>query len=114
MRKHLFCYKYSQAKECTTFWIRTKKNCKDKNGHLSYCLSCNQGNLKGESAVAVILLSRIEGEFSLLSLPSNSPVLQYERPRVVALTSSTCVDRTTEIITEFTCKDPFLHLKRAN
>ena len=27
---------------------------------------------------------------------------------------STCVDKTTKIITEFTRKDPFLHLKRAN
>ena len=43
-----------------------------------------------------------------------SPVSQYERPRAVALASSACVDKTTEIITEFTRKDPFLHLKRAN
>ena len=44
----------------------------------------------------------------------NSPVSQYERPRVVALASSACVDKTTKIITEFTRKDPFLHLKQAN
>ena len=45
---------------------------------------------------------------------ANSPVSQYERPRAVALASSACVDKTTKIITEFTRKDPFLHLKRAN
>ena len=45
---------------------------------------------------------------------SNSPVSQYERPRAVALASSACFDKTTKIITEFTRKDPFLHLKRAN
>ena len=44
----------------------------------------------------------------------NSPVSQYERPRAVALASSACVDKATKIITEFTRKDPFLHLKRAN
>ena len=43
----------------------------------------------------------------------NSPISQYERPRAVALASSACVDKTTKIITEFTCKDPFLHLKRS-
>ena len=37
----------------------------------------------------------------------NSPVSQYEHPHVVALASSACVDKTTKIITEFTCKDPF-------
>ena len=37
----------------------------------------------------------------------NSPVSQYERPRAVALASSACVDKTTNIITEFTRKDPF-------
>ena len=37
----------------------------------------------------------------------NSPVSQYERPRVVALASSACVDKITKIITEFTRKDPF-------
>ena len=41
-------------------------------------------------------------------------VSQYERPRAVALASSKYVDKTTKIITEFTRKDPFLHLKRAN
>ena len=45
---------------------------------------------------------------------TNSPVSQYERPRTVALASSACVDKTTNIITEFTRKDPFLHLKRLN
>ena len=44
----------------------------------------------------------------------NRPVSQYERPRAAALASSACVDKTTKIITEFTRKDPFLHLKRAN
>ena len=44
----------------------------------------------------------------------NSPVLQYERPRAVTLASSACVDKTTKIITEFTGKDPFLHLKQTN
>ena len=44
----------------------------------------------------------------------SSPISQYERPRPVALASSACVDKTTKIITEFTHKDPFLHLKRAN
>ena len=38
---------------------------------------------------------------------NNSPVSQYECPCVVALASSACVDKTTKIITEFTCKDPF-------
>ena len=51
-------------------------------------------------------LSKLEG--------NNSPVSQYKRPRAVALASSACVDKTTKIITEFTRKDPFLHLKRAN
>ena len=37
----------------------------------------------------------------------NSPVSQYERPRAVALASFACVDKTTKIITEFTCKDLF-------
>ena len=41
----------------------------------------------------------------------NRPVSQYERPRAVALASSACVDKTTRIITEFTHKDPFLHMK---
>ena len=45
---------------------------------------------------------------------TNSPVSQYECPRAVALASSACVDKTTKIITEFTRKDPFLHLERAN
>ena len=45
---------------------------------------------------------------------NNSPVSQYERPRDVALASFACVDKTTKIITEFTRKDTFLHLKRAN
>ena len=36
----------------------------------------------------------------------NSPVSQYERPRAVALAISTCVEKTTKIITVFTCKDP--------
>ena len=40
--------------------------------------------------------------------------VQYERPRAVALASSACVDKTTKTITEFTCKDPFLHMKRVN
>ena len=44
----------------------------------------------------------------------NSLVSKYKCPRAVALASSACVDKTTKIITEFTCKDPFLHLKRAN
>ena len=44
----------------------------------------------------------------------NSPVSQYERPSAVALASSACVDKTTKIIIEFTRKDPFLHMKRAN
>ena len=44
-------------------------------------------------------------------LKINSPMSQYERPRVVALASSACVDKTTKIITEFTPKDLFLHLK---
>ena len=44
---------------------------------------------------------------------ANSPISQYERPREVGLASSACVDKTTKIITEFTHKDPFLHLKRA-
>ena len=47
-------------------------------------------------------------------LSNNSPVLQYERPRAVALASSACVDKTTKIITDFARKDPFLHLKWAN
>ena len=42
---------------------------------------------------------------------SNSPVSKYERPRAVALASSTCVDKITKIITEFTRKDPFLRMK---
>ena len=42
------------------------------------------------------------------------PFHLYKRPRAVALVSSTCVDKTTKIITEFTRKDPFLHLKQAN
>ena len=44
----------------------------------------------------------------------NSPVSQYERPRAVALASSTCVDKTTKIITEFPRKRSFLRLKRVN
>ena len=47
-------------------------------------------------------------------LCQNSPVSQYERPRVVALASSACVDIITKIITELTRKDTLLHLKRAN
>ena len=35
-------------------------------------------------------------------------------PCVVALASSACVNKKTKIITEFTRKDPFLHLKWAN
>ena len=46
--------------------------------------------------------------------PPCPPVSQYERPRAVALASSACVNKTTNIITEFTRKDPFLHLKRPN
>ena len=38
---------------------------------------------------------------------SNRPVSQYERPRAVALASSACVEKTTNIITEFTHKYPF-------
>ena len=49
-----------------------------------------------------------------LPAPTDSPVSQYERPRAVALASSASVDNTTEIFTEFTRKDPFLHLKRSN
>ena len=44
----------------------------------------------------------------------DSLVSQYEPPSAVALASSACVDKTTKIITEFTRKDPFLHLKQAN
>ena len=44
----------------------------------------------------------------------NRPVSQYERPRAVALASSACVEKNTKIITEFTRKDPFLHMKQAN
>ena len=44
---------------------------------------------------------------------TNSPVSQNERTREVALASSAYVDKTTKIITEFTRKDPFSHLKRS-
>ena len=44
----------------------------------------------------------------------NSPISQYEHPRIVALASSACVNKTTKIVTDFTRKDPFLHLKRAS
>ena len=47
----------------------------------------------------------------LFFLESNSPVSEYERPHAVALASSACVNKTTKIITEFTRKDPFLHLQ---
>ena len=46
--------------------------------------------------------------------PLNRPVSQYDPTHMVALASSTCVNKTSKIITEFTCKDPFLHLKWAN
>ena len=65
--------------------------------------------------ILTIYLCMINQIFMRIHLDScNSPVSQYERPRAVALTSSACVAKTTKIITEFTRKDPFLHLKRAN
>ena len=54
-----------------------------------------------------------ESNFTFSSYLTNSPVSQYKCPRAVALASSACVDKTTKIVTEFTRKDPFLHLKRA-
>ena len=51
-----------------------------------------------------------EGAFIKNNTILNSPVSQYERPRAVALASSACVDKITKIVTEFTRKDPFLHL----
>ena len=45
-------------------------------------------------------------QFQIISQYS-SPVSQYERPHAVAFASSTCVDKTTKIINEFTRKDLF-------
>ena len=42
------------------------------------------------------------------------PFPNTSAPRAVALASSACVDKIIKIITEFTRKDPFLHLKRAS
>ena len=49
-------------------------------------------------------------------LPLTDPFHNTSAPVQLRLPdgSSACVDKTTKIITEFTHKDPFLHMKRAN
>ena len=64
--------------------------------------------------VTVALVGVATLNLALPPPPPDWPVSQYERPRAVALASFACVDKTTKIITEFTRKDPFLHLKQAN
>ena len=89
-------------------FLNNRRPCVRYNQTLSDCAVLIAGVPQGTK------LGPITFQIIINDAACNSPVSLYERPRPVALASSACVDKITKIITEFTRKDPFLHLKRAN